>query len=279
MSNFSWENEDEFRDVPDEVNGQTPDEPEFLEKPKYRPKGQQLVPKQDVIEETEEFVEQEQEEDEFADVLSDARLRLEQGRLYEMIMRHDLFQGVDADPRAITFVQKQIRNFAKESMEVMLGMRQTTPVRAEVAAVEPEFNEIEVNVLKKLASTATKGISEKAAPVKTSNGLSPIRGPVKKAQPSRPVEPISRQKPVQKPQPSTKSTGEYKPLDKSPSEMTEEELLAHNQQVAERQKNKRAYSSNAMPPATFEQQQFLAMEKAASPPTVAAQILSVINKQ
>lgn len=277
MSNFSWEDGDEFRDIPDEVNGQTPDEPEFLESPKRKLRGQELVPKQEFVEEIEESVEQ--EEDEFADVLSDARLRLEQGRLYEMIMRHDLFQGVDADPRAVSFVQKQIRNFAKESMEVMLGMRQTTPVRAEIIAAEPEFNEIEVNVLKKLASTATKGVSEKVAPVKTSNGLSPIRGEAKKPQVSRPVEPISRQKPVQKAQTKPKTAGEYKPLDKSPSEMTEEELLEHNQQVAERQKNKRAYSSNAMPPATFEQQQFLAMEKAASPPTVAAQILSVINKQ
>ena len=63
-------------------------------------------------------------------VLSDARLRLEQGRLYEMVMNSDLFEGSDCDPKAIKNVEKEIRNFAKERMEIMLGMRQETSEEA-----------------------------------------------------------------------------------------------------------------------------------------------------
>ena len=65
-----------------------------------------------------------EEEEDFTAVFNDANLRIEQGRLYQMIMNHDIFEGMDADERAVQNVQKEIRKFARERMEIMLGMRQ-----------------------------------------------------------------------------------------------------------------------------------------------------------
>src|ERR1019366_6683663 len=98
-------------------------------------------------------------EEDFVDVLSDAHLRLEQGSLYKLVMNGNLFQDVDADPKAVQNVQKEIKTFAKERMEIMLGMRKETNT-VEHLEIDFPFNALEVEVLKKLASTATKGASE-----------------------------------------------------------------------------------------------------------------------
>ena len=45
----------------------------------------------------------------------EAQVRLEQGRLYQMLLKHDLFDGVDADARAMKNVQNEIREFMRES--------------------------------------------------------------------------------------------------------------------------------------------------------------------
>lgn len=114
-------------------------------------------------EELPELVLQEDDDDEdYAGVLSDARLRLEQGKLYEMIMNHNLFDDVDADPRAAKSVQKQIRKWAKNQMEIMLGMAPDPPMHPEGFTSSP-FNGLEVIVLKKLASVYSKGETESEA--------------------------------------------------------------------------------------------------------------------
>lgn len=110
-------------------------------------------------EQSQEEIEESEESEDFANILVDARLRLEQGRLYEMIMNHDIFQGADADPKAVKYVQKQIRNFAKEQMEIMLGMRKETST-IERLDIDFPFNSLEVDALKALARTATKGATD-----------------------------------------------------------------------------------------------------------------------
>lgn len=190
--------------------------------------------------------------------LSDARLRLEMGRLYEMVMKSDLFNNLDADPQAIKNVQRQIKRFAKEQMEVMLGMR---AVKEETTQIVSPFNELEIEVLKRLAFTATKGASAAGsapkATLKASPGpqpppkataLSPI-GPQKttpvKPQGSRPVAPLKRQAPPPQAVPQRR-TNESKPLEKPLHEMTDEELIARNHETAQRQK--RAVPKDALPP-------------------------------
>ena len=133
MSNLWGESEEEFRDIPDEVgvdaNGRQLQSPPASVKstaPARQPAPAPQVPA--AIQGTEydvtEVLQILDEEEDFSEVLNDANLRIEQGRLYQMIMNHNLFEGMDADERAVQNVQKEIRKFAKERMEIMLGMRQ-----------------------------------------------------------------------------------------------------------------------------------------------------------
>lgn len=161
MSNnfFSDDNDDEFRDIPDEVSQQdAPPVNVRVQRPVAPPVQEQQAQEEyyDRVSGGDYSAPEEQEED-FSSVLSDARLRLEQGKLYELIMNHDIFQGVEADERAVKHVQRQIRNFAKEQMEIMLGMRQESPKVQPLSVDNFPFNDLEVEALKALASAATKG--------------------------------------------------------------------------------------------------------------------------
>lgn len=164
--------DDVFRDEPDEiVEGQeaAPVNPRLAnpvprpQKPDPRKTAEEIAQER-MVDDVPEVEEESEDSEDFTTVLSDARLRLEQGRLYEMIMNHDIFQGVEVDPKAVKFVQKQIRNFAKEQMEIMLGMRQEPSQVAGFPMESFPFNSLEVEVLKMLASTATKGATAEAEP-------------------------------------------------------------------------------------------------------------------
>src|ERR1035437_5546474 len=74
----------------------------------------------------------EEEEDDTLAIMSDANLRLEQGRLYQMVLQGDIFADTNADPKAIRKVQLDIRKFVRERMETMLGIRQEQPAQAAV---------------------------------------------------------------------------------------------------------------------------------------------------
>ena len=174
MSNFVDEDE-EFRDNFDEdgqsqtvqqgytqAQAQPAPKPWRSAPPTSTPQTQQ-APQQQV--EQEEYIEEEKEED-VVSVLSNARLRLEQGRLYEMIMNHNLFDSMDADPVAIKNVEKEIKKFAQQRMEIMLGMKQEV-VKSDNHAFPADafpFNSLEVDVLKSLAAAATQGASRDAEP-------------------------------------------------------------------------------------------------------------------
>jgi len=120
---------------------------------------------------------EEQEEQDDAMILSNARLRLEQGRLYEMLMTTDVFQNLEADEQAIKNVQRELKRFAKDRMEVMLGMKKVEQSESTVFA---QFNSLEVEVLKVLAKKLSGGASEHvesslSQPPK-STSLTPISG-------------------------------------------------------------------------------------------------------
>lgn len=173
--------EEEFKDQPDEIEGEaTPDggwKPNsappvdmpgvpVTERPK-RP----TVPTVQLDNEPQYDDEEVSEETEdYSDMLTDARFRLEQGRLYEMVLNHDIFDGVDADKKAIKTVQNEIRKYAQERMEIMLGMKQEVDRENNTNAFEAfsqafPFNGLEVEALKSLAAAATKGASRDAAPM------------------------------------------------------------------------------------------------------------------
>jgi hypothetical protein len=240
------------------------------------------------IEELTDQVAQDEDSDDFTEVMSDARLRIEQGKLYEMIMNHDLFADVDADPRAAKAVQKQIRNFARESLEVMLGMRSTVPAHAtgpEMRNASP-FNDLEVDVLKKLASAASKGATEQveedqphpAQPPKkkTLNSIGQKTNPV--AQQRVNAKPIGRPvpgKPIQKKVEPIARTAkpksnlppefepDYEPLDKPIHEMSAAELAERDRQALERQAGRKsAMPADRAPMPDFATQEMIAMSQA-----------------
>lgn len=109
-------------------------------------------------------------------LINNARIRLEQGRLYEMLIKHDLFDGVDASPEAVNKVQKEIKEFIMERLEVLLGMKAEKEKQVQSVAVELPFNEMEIKALKMVASKITNGASEKMpASEKKENQLNAVK--------------------------------------------------------------------------------------------------------
>lgn len=200
---------DGFRDVPEEAGGGETNVIAEAAQPTVVPT-RRVLPTQATVQLPVEPIyegeaEAEEQEEDYTEILSDASLRLEQGNLYKMVMNSDLFSGSGYDPKAIKNVEREIRNFAKERMEIMLGMRQEATKDSFPAAGFP-FNALEVEVLKSLASAATKGASQDAeaftptvAPVPRRNTVNAIT--VRGAQPQ--------------PKPAVKATA--RPLQKGPS--------------------------------------------------------------
>ena len=200
----------------------------------------------------EHFETQEDEDEDTSELMFDANLRLEQGRLYQMIMRHDLFGETDADPKAIRNVQREIRKFVRERMETMLGIRQEQSTQQTV--VSSPFNDLEVAALKMLASKISKGATESpsvqipSAPKK--DGITSVSGSLRAdsrpatlvAQPKKPAP-----KAAAKPSPKAEKPEEsalQKPID----QMSPEELLEHNRKAEERSKSKYAKNPVGMVP-------------------------------
>lgn len=310
MSNF-WqdENEEEFRDIPDEVtvdaNGRPLDAPPAQVNSTSRPApvkthahilGETIQKNTDVAYEdakADHQIDSEEDED-FSTVLSDARLRLEQGRLYEMIMNNDLFEGTDADPVAVKHVQKQIRNFAKERMEVMLGMRQEASQEPSMSAASFPFNDLEVEALKALASTATRGATKApeaqqftaAATPQGRMGLKPIslkglgrtapkvQAPAAKPLAQKPTTPVTKNKRteaqieqilaeegISREEYERQYNPSYKPLQKPVSQMNEQELKEWKRQDALKT-NKQVKSAGAIPMPSPAQEEMLHTQRA-----------------
>lgn len=310
MSKNIWDDDEteDFRDIPDEVqydeNGHLGVAPPPTLPRQQRQAGPQKPDSRatmqvyqeesaDVFENNED----DSEEEDYASVLSDARIRLEMGRLYDMVMNHELFDGVESDARAIKSVQKQIRRFAKEQMEVMLGMRKTA---AAVSDLGMPFNGLEVEVLKKIAATFSQGATETeeaeqvpviVKPVKkqvlNSIGLSkpsapkPIIKPQARAQ-SAPL-PSKAQAPIERQAKSAETVNDlepnYKPLKKAPQEMTTDELLRRNQEAMERQKNRKPSTkpSNILPQPTVEQEEMLYTQRLVTDAKTSGTVATIMN--
>lgn len=284
-----WGEEEPFQDVPDEVqldaNGRQGEAPPVrLQRPSAptpSPVQAPVVPNP-----TYEEVIEEAQDEAYEDAMADAHLRLEQGSLYKMIMNHELFEGMDADPKAIQNVQNEMRSFARERMEIMLGMRQET-TKVGFGAEFP-FNALEVEVLKAVASAATKGASENAESyvpetrVATKKVLRPIGGSTtaKKATvqhsakplQSKPATPVTRSKMDQTIEQIAREEGIPRELleenlpgvgGKPVGNMTEQEIIDRNR-LATQRRGKHAKSPQAIPMATERQQEMLAESQVGS---------------
>jgi len=138
----------------------------------------------DVDEIGEEILEEIEEESAFdlddreAAIIYNARLRLKQAELYELLINHNLFEGVDSDPRAIKNVQNELKEYIVERLEILMGMRkdkkqQVMPEEIEVS-VESEFNDVEKDFLKQLAYKGTMGNSAKGIVAKKTQTIKPL---------------------------------------------------------------------------------------------------------
>lgn len=210
-----------------------------------------LTKKQEAEEEPEEAYEdalddlqdalEEDEEQELSDeeVMSDARLRLEQGRLYEMLMDHNLFDGVSADSRAVKNVEREFKTFIKERLEILLGIK----TEQKKTALQEVFTETEISLLKGLVGRVINResyvaqpapqIKKEVAPAPRLKSLvlnEPIKkkvveAPVRKqVAPSRPASKVVVKKEKQKNTPKKEPN-----RDKLISDMNAQELLEFSQ--------------------------------------------------
>lgn len=160
---------------------------------------------------TEDSIEEDVEQE---DVVNNARTRLEQGRLYELLINHNLFDGVEADPKAVSRVEKEIKAFITERLEILLGMRAEKERVEKNVQYQSPFNEIEVQALKMMAATVTKGASKKEQqPVNNQPAQKPAAlNTVKQKKVEQPsLNTVTQAKPQVKPQPQINRQQPAKP--------------------------------------------------------------------
>ena len=161
-------------------------------------------------------------------VMDRATIRLEQGKLYNMLIQHSLFEGVEADPQAISNVESEIRGFIMERLEILLGMRAEKETEVQQIIQPSQFNDMEVQALKMMASKVTKGASA-SAPTSQPEVSSELNT-IKKIKAEPKINALggkSKQKPVAKKQIKKQAS---KPLRKTPKQNRRKKL---KQEVAE----------------------------------------------
>ncbi len=149
---------------------------------------EEYAAKPSVVEADDEQLEEIAEESAFelnhneSNVIYNARLRLEQAKLYELLINHNLFEGVDASEQAIKNVQNELKFYIVKRLEILLGIREPV-IRVESAVAESQFNDIEVDFLKQLAYKGTFGKSEQSEPVRLApkaQAIKPVSSPAQK---------------------------------------------------------------------------------------------------
>ena len=142
-----------------------------------------------------------------SEMMENANIRLEKGRLYEMLMKTDIFEGTEGNKVAIATVRKELRAFCKEQLEIMLGMRaEKSKVDVAVTKVKLPFNELEIEALKAIASKLTKGESQRVdEQVEVEAKLEPVQQQIKRVAQRPPahkpagLRPISQSQPARRP--------------------------------------------------------------------------------
>jgi hypothetical protein len=168
----------------------------------------------------EEFLDREE-----VSVVDNARIRLEQGRLYEMLIKHNLFDGVDAMPQAVVKVQSEIKEFIIERLEILLGMKSEKQKEVHQIIKESQFNDLEVQALKMIASKVTKGASEEVPSVseKPKNELNTIKPIVAKSglnSIKKPDPVVNQKKPVKEVPAKKISKPEFKKTEKTTQDLS-----------------------------------------------------------
>lgn len=93
--------------------------------------------------------------------LNEALRRIEQAKLYEALLSHDLFSEDSASPEIAEIVRAEISEFIQTRLEVLLGIRQDS---SSGYAYESPFEEEEIVALKALAARALNAPSRPSQP-------------------------------------------------------------------------------------------------------------------
>lgn len=238
-------------------------------------------------------INQEDDLEDDTELLTNARLRLEQGKLYEMLLNHDLFASVDADVRAIKNVQKEIKNFIKERLEVLLGLKPDPKLVSQISQVHNvnlPFSDLEIELLKRFLAKMSKGATEKidqpsmaASAVKVESKISPLSNTQIK---NSTIKPITKNKLTTPEQPKNlkkeplsqikienqelkrileEEFGEYEmPLGGPIDSVPRSKLSERNRRIALRQAARKADNPNKAPPLTPDQEEVLMAQHVAS---------------
>ena len=99
-------------------------------------------------------------EEEEQDIVGEAMIRLEQARLYDMLIKHNFFDGVEANKIALENVQNELKTYIVGRLQVLLGIAQDTTLEPQSMRIEMPFNRLEIQALKDLAYKLTKGASQ-----------------------------------------------------------------------------------------------------------------------
>lgn len=190
--------------------------------------------------------------------VSQALLRLEQGRLYQMLIEHDFFEGIDANNEAINEVREELKTFIIERLEILLGIKEEPSKEPAKVEVELPFNELEILALKRVASKVTGGESEKIQVKREVKGtikpLNPNKNQRKQtlksketALPKQNKQIVRKtvERPVEQPK-------ERQQLTKPIHMMTPEELAEHNRTIP---KSKKGVPIRSLPQPTSNQQE------------------------
>jgi len=198
MSNF-WENDDRVSEY--ELIEETLEEA-VQEVPIYEAEDIDDNVLEDIVEEAAFDLSQQQ-----AVTVYNARLRLEQANLYEMLINHNLFDGVEANPQAIKNVQDELKTYIVARLEILLGIREPKMQRRSTEVVDERLNDVEIGFLKALAYKGTKGAS--GSPEEVSE---PIARPIKK----NVIKPLTQKKQIKKPLATPSAAVKSSPIKEEP---------------------------------------------------------------
>lgn len=136
-------------------------------------------------------------------VVTEAMLRLEQARLYEMLLKHNFFDGVRLNPVAKQNVEQELKKFILDRLEILLGIKQDVqPIVSSEVTVDLPFNSIEIEFLKALAYKGTNGASISSEPVQAQATIKPmIKSLPKQKSQQEGLKPLVQSKPTVKKQP------------------------------------------------------------------------------
>ena len=114
-------------------------------------------------------------------IVTESTIRLEQARLYDMLIKHDMFKGVKANPRALANVKQELKTYIVSRLEILLGIKKEKIQRDKPIEVEVEspFNDVEIEFLKALSHKGTKGLSSEVTATKKlkATEIQPLSGP------------------------------------------------------------------------------------------------------